>query len=117
MSSVSADYETFDLLRTWSHGKGFYFPVGNDTINRIYKTDLDYVNSCGLTNPNVEKYIKDTIEKYKGNFKFLVFDRLGFVKYKEIEQYNEMIENVEHEDDGISSSAIRDGIMVNKLKI
>lgn len=125
-------YETFSLLRKWSHNKSFYFPIGMDTLNRIYDTDFEYVRDWEKNHTNaiynsdfkngdkkisVEKFISNNVETYKDNFKFSLFGRIGFNRNPETNHYNDLIEIIEHNDDGISSTKIRDGKMENKLKI
>lgn len=129
-------YETFDLLKKWSYNKKFYFTVGTDTINRIYQTDADYVNLHPLKKVivdvlkddelveeemvikgtyNIESFIKEKVETYKDNFKFLLLQREGYQKLPEIEMYNPLIEDIQRVDDGISSSKIRTGELKNKI--
>ena len=116
-------YETFDLLKKWSHNKKFYFTVGTDTINRIYQTDADYVMSKkqkgeigNYYTPSLEYYINKKVETYKDNFKFLHFQREGYQKLPEIEMYSPLIEDIESfVDDGISSTKIRTGELKNKI--
>lgn len=98
-------YDTFDLLKEWSYSKKFYFPIGLDTINRIYKTDIDN---------DVE--INKIIHKYKNNFKFLLFNRLNYDRIAETFTYNDIIDTIDNVDDGISSTAIKNGTMKNLLK-
>jgi nicotinic acid mononucleotide adenylyltransferase len=97
-------YETFDLLRKWSHNKKFYFPIGIDTLNRISQTDLDN---------KVE--IKGIINNYKNDFKFLLFNRLNYERDIKTYFYDDIINLMEYTDDGISSTAIKQGKMKNSL--
>jgi nicotinic acid mononucleotide adenylyltransferase len=97
-------YETFDLLKEWSYNKKFRFPLGIDTINRISQTDIDN---------NVD--ICEIINKYKKDFKFLLFNRLNYNRDINTHVYNLMLETFNNQDDGISSTAIKKGLMKNLL--
>lgn len=97
-------YDTFDMCNDWSIGKTFLFPVGFDTINRIYQTDL-----------STKVNINDKVNKYK-NVKFAVFNRNGYIQNEKTHQYDYIIEYIYKEDNGISSSKIREGLMENKVK-
>ena len=123
-------YETFSLLRKWSHNKKFWFPIGVDTLNRIYDTDFVYVRDWEKNHPDtcynsdfknggkkisLEKFIANNVENYKDNFKFSLFQRLGYERNTKTKSYDDLIELIEHEDDGISSTKIRNGEMQNKL--
>lgn len=113
-------YDTFRLLNFWSHEKRFYFPLGMDTLIRIYKTDLKTVEDSNSTIKNqlmratIRGYIEKNIKSLP-NFKFLVFTRVGYERNEELNLYNGMCEYIERVDDGISSTAIREGKMENKL--
>jgi len=115
-------YETFNLLNKWSLNKEFLMPIGTDTINRIYTTDYDYIKGGYLhycNNSEIKLFIEDYIEKrFKANknCKFLLYNRLNYNRLEETNLYNEHIECIDYEDDGISSSAIREGKMVNNLR-
>lgn len=104
-------YQTFQLINDWAINKSFNFPIGIDTLNRIYETDHSFCNGI-----NVKTQIAKTIAKYRDNFKFLVFKRNGFTAHKDVDDfYNDIIEYMEYEDDGISSTKIRNGEMENKI--
>jgi hypothetical protein len=75
-----------------------------DTINRICQTDID----------NKIK-IKDIIYAYKNDFQFLLFNRLNYERDIRTFDYNPIIDLIEHTDDGISSTAIKQGEMKNLL--
>ena len=98
-------YETFDLLKKWSFGKKFLFPIGTDTINRILKTDKDNLID-----------IENVVNSYKDIFNFLLFNRLEFTRDEETSLYNPMLFMIDgYQDDGISSTSIKKGIMNNLL--
>lgn len=98
-------YETFDLLKKWSFGKKFLFPIGTDTINRILKTDKDNLID-----------IENIVNSYKDIFNFLLFNRLKFTRDEETSLYNPMLSMIDgYQDDGISSTSIKKGIMNNLL--
>lgn len=104
-------YQTFDLIKDWSYDKIFNFPVGIDTMNRIYETDHSFCNGV-----NVRNFISNIIAKYNNNFKFLVFKRNGFKEHAQLnDYYKDIMQHMEYEDDGISSTKIRNGEMENKL--
>lgn len=133
-------YETFDLLSKWSFDKKFYFTVGYDTINRIYQTDLNEwdklkpiiknetfidddtydVVTKEVKIPGFEtftEYAETLINKYKENFKFLIFERKDIILAPETTAYGELIEYIHvADDDGISSTKIRNGEIENRLK-
>ena len=117
-------YETFSLLKEWSHKKRFLFPIGCDTLNRIYQTDSDYVTETNIKNAGKNRmrieitlrgYINNIIHN-NPNFKFLVFNRAGYKKVDETILYDGITEYIERSDDGVSSTAIREGKIENKLK-
>jgi len=117
-------YETFSLLRKWSHQKSFYFPIGIDTLNRIYQTDKDNVSNDStlkILNKDLDFSIKffiyQKVDAFENNFKFSLFERSGYQRAPETKSYDKLIEIIEHEDDGISSTKIRNGEMENKLKL
>lgn len=115
-------YDTFRLLNFWTHGKRFYFPLGMDTLLRIYKYDLQTVDNTNSSVKNqmmkitMRGYLEKTIRNYF-NFKFLVFTRNGYEKHEDLNLYNGICEYIERIDDGISSTAIREGRLENKLNI
>lgn len=98
-------YETFDLLKKWSYGKKFQFPIGTDTINRILKTDKE--NSVDIQN---------IVNTYKDAFNLLLFNRLNVMRDAETILYDPILSIIdEYNDDGISSTAIKKGTMNNLL--
>ena len=117
-------YQTFDLLNEWSYKNEFLFPMGTDTLNRIYLTDVDYVNTVNGKNVSkiglkaeitIRGYINNIIRKFP-NFKFLIHNRKGYAKIEDTNLYGSMVSEIEeYVDDGISSTAIREGIAKNKL--
>jgi nicotinic acid mononucleotide adenylyltransferase len=113
-------YDTFKLLNFWTYNKRFYFPIGMDTLIRIHQTDLATVekNNSNIKNQlmkaTIRGYVEKNIKNYP-NFKFLVFGRKGYEKPDELNLYNGITEYINREDDGISSTAIREGRMKNKL--
>lgn len=115
-------YETFSLLKKWSYDKQFYFTVGYDTLNRIYKTDFDWVTE-NIQNvyshaENLRTFIDIKIKQYKDNIKFLLFERKDFPRLEETHLYDEMVEYIHvPDDDGISSSKIRNGELENKINL
>jgi len=118
-------YETFSLLSKWSYGKKFFFTIGYDTLNRIYKTDYDWVTekiqNNGYGHPeflvNLKTFISNKIKQYKDNFKFLLFERKDFTRLEETHLYDELVEYIHvPDDDGITSTKIRNGEIENKLK-
>jgi hypothetical protein len=118
-------YETFDLLQKWSYGKKFFFTVGYDTLNRIYKTDVDWVteeiqnNGYGHSDfsVNLNTFISIKIKQYKDYIKFLLFERKDYPRLEETHLYDELVEYIHAPDeDGISSTKIRNGEIENKLK-
>jgi len=97
-------YQTFDLLKVWSFNKKFLFNLGYDTINRIRITDID-------NNINTE----EMVDKYKDIFTFVISNRLGYIRNENTLVFDPMSDTINVEDDGISSSKIRDGSMKNLL--
>ncbi len=115
-------YDTFKLLNYWSHNKRYYFPIGMDTLIRIHQTDLDTVekNNTNIKNQLTRMTIRGYVERNRSfylNSKFLVFSRKGYQKPDELNLYNSMCEYIDRDDDGISSTAIREGRMENKLNV
>jgi hypothetical protein len=110
-------YDTFDMLNVWSKGKTFVFPLGTDTINRIYETDVNYVVEWNLPDgigrasakKTIEGYIAERIEYSCENVKFSLFNRLGYERLEGTNLYNSIIETNDREDDGVSSTKIRNG--------
>jgi hypothetical protein len=117
-------YDTFDMLNVWSHDKTFVFPLGTDTINRIYETDVNYVAEWNLPDgigrasakKTIEGYIAERIEYSCKNIKFSLSPRLGYERLDGTKLYDSIIELNNHIDDGVSSTAILKGLMINKLK-
>ena len=115
-------YETFKMLNFWTHSKRFYFPVGMDTIIRIYQTDLATVDNINSNTKNhlmrvtMRGFVEKNIRSFQ-NFKFLVFSRKGYQRPDELNLYQGMCEYLTREDDGISSTAIRNGSMINKIDL
>lgn len=107
-------YETFNMLQRWSdQHKKFYFPVGTDTLNRIYKTDHEFAIE---TRKIEDAYIHMRVASYKGNCKWMHFKRDKYELVPEMKQYDDMIEYVdEFIDDGTSSTKIRMGYIHNKI--
>ena len=90
-------YGAFDLFNIWGQDKQYYLMVGCDTINRILKTD---------TEQNIDTKYK--VNYYKDNFKFILFNRVGYNRDKNTHIYDDMIiENNDYIDDGISSTKLR----------
>jgi nicotinic acid mononucleotide adenylyltransferase len=115
-------YETFSLLKKWSYAKQFYFTVGYDTLNRIYKTDFDWVTE-NIQNvyshaENLRTFINNKINQYKPFVKFLLFERKDFPRLEETHLYDELVEYIHVPDeDVITSTKIRNGEIENKLKL
>jgi hypothetical protein len=118
-------YETFSLLNKWSYGKKFFFTVGYDTLNRIYKTDVDWVTEkiqeIGYGHSdfsvNLNTFISNKIKMYKPFIKFLLFERKDFPRLEETHLYDELVEYIHVPDeDGITGTKIRNGEIENKLK-
>ena len=115
-------YETFSLLTKWSFHKNFYFCFGTDTLNRIFETDLAHVkenitplkDSLYLT---LTTYINVKINQFRNNFKFLLFPRKDWSRMQETHLYDEMVQVMPYEDDGVTSTKIRNGLMENKVKL
>ena len=118
-------YETFNLLKEWTYNKRFFFPLGIDTLVRIYQTDVDYVNSNNEKNSAKSSLMgRMTLRGYVNNiiranplFKFLVFNRSGYNKIDELSTYDGITEYLERNDDGVSSTKIRNGQIENKIKL
>jgi nicotinic acid mononucleotide adenylyltransferase len=114
-------YETFSLLNSFSYSKKFNFPIGADTLIRINQTNIDAVEKTNnmavlpAMRVSLRGLVNNTIKKY-GNFKFLLFNRNGYEIPKEMDIYSPMCEYFKIEDDGVSSSKIREGLLENKLK-
>ncbi len=114
-------YNTFKLLLQFCKRseKKFYFPMGSDTINRIYKTDNDAqaAKHDGVESPFATKvFIDGMVRIWYPTFRFLVHKRKGYEYHPNIPWYGKLVEYVEtYEDDGTSSTAIREGKIKNKL--
>jgi nicotinic acid mononucleotide adenylyltransferase len=107
-------YNTFNLLRRHSPKDAkFWFAVGVDTMNRIYQTDLDKAEGSTF---KARVTIDGMKRIFSERFKFLVFERTGYEMREEVYQYDTFMEIADgyHPDD-VSSTAIREGRMVNKL--
>ena len=108
-------YGTSDLLLNWVGAKQFYYPIGMDTINRIYQTDFDETNRV---EEMTKTYIKDKVSKYVNNFKFLVFKRKNVEQRNETHYFDDMVTYVsenDYLDNGVSSSNIRTGQQKNLI--
>lgn len=110
-------YETFSLLRKWSFDKNFYFCFGTDTLNRIYETDLKSVAENRVEEDTIEDYIHNIVCEYNQDFKFLLFPRKDWKRIEETNLYNGILEYMNYEDDGITSTKIRNGLMKNKVEL
>ena len=115
-------YETFSLLNKWSFHKNFYFCFGTDTLNRIYETDLAHVKENitplkGSLYLTLTTYVNVKINQFKKNFKFLLFPRKDWSRMQETHLYDEMVQVMPYEDDGVTSTKIRNGLMENKVKL
>lgn len=99
-------YETFDVFKKIGGLLKFFFPIGTDTMNRIYTVDLKTQND-----------IKEITKKYSSKFKFLLFDRPGYELDEDIKTvYQELIETIEdYKGNDVSSTKIRNGEMKNLL--
>lgn len=114
-------YNTFKLLLQFCKRteKRFYFPMGSDTINRIYETDNNEQTKKheGVESPFATKvYIDGMVRIWSKNFKFLVHKRNGYEYHPNLAWYGELVQYVDsYEDDGTSSTAIREGKIKNLL--
>lgn len=106
-------YDTFDILSVMTNKK-LYFPIGSDTMNRIYEADS--------SNKNIplhfrDKYILHILDKYFSQFKFILYDRPDYpIDLKILDLYQDIIDhNKNYEGTNISSTRIREGKLKNKL--
>jgi nicotinic acid mononucleotide adenylyltransferase len=99
ITGTSLFYAMFNNLMHIFPGNHFWFPVGSDTMNRIIKHDQDYDSAI----------IKRKISLYKNKISILIFMRKGEVLEPGFENYSDIAEIVEYEDDGVSSTSIRNG--------
>jgi hypothetical protein len=113
-------YKTFAMLRRMTDkNKKFYFTIGSDTLNRIYKTDLE--NTVDKDHPEPSPYMaRVTVEGmkriYADRFKFIVLMREGDTLVPETAWYDAFLINTpDYKDDGISSTKIRNGEIQNKI--
>lgn len=107
-------YKTFDIIKSWNNRNNFYFIIGSDTLNRIYQTDYD---SCGKSFGDTVYYVDSIKKQYNNRFKFLLCIRKNFELVEQTKLYTEMYEIVtDYEDDGVSSTAIRNGERKNLLQ-
>lgn len=103
-------YNTFKLL--YKYDKNFYFPIGFDTMNRIYQTDFEE-NGCTGT----EEYIYSICAFFK-KFKLILFPRNNVEITWAVELYNPLVKIIPeelYEDDGTSSTKIRNQEIKNLL--
>lgn len=112
-------YATFNIFRRWADkDKKFYFTTGTDTINRIYKTDCDAMTTQNGHESSFANcsYVKNKVSIYKDRFKFVVLPRSGYTIEENIKWYDDMIVYIDdYQDDGISSTAIREGRIQNLI--
>ncbi len=109
-------YRTFNMMMSWMPGHKFYWPVGTDTLNRIYEADKKA--AAELYIDDVDFYVNNVISRIdvKKNV-FLHYNRENNVlNSKVLELYKDVIiDVVEYVDDGVSSSKIRTGEMKNDI--
>lgn len=113
-------YGTFRLLMNWAgREKKFYFPMGSDTINRIYKTDEDgeTAKHGNVVSPFATKtYIDGMVRIFSKQFQLLVHKRNGYEYHPNVVWYGDLIRYVDnYEDDGTSSTKIRNGEIKNMI--
>jgi len=92
------------------------FPVGMDTINRFIDDEINQeLKMLNKTN-DIDNYLSKNeallyIRENWKNVKFLVFNRKDFPTHKYLNRYSLIIENeLSYEDDGISSTKIRNNV-------
>ncbi len=110
-------YTNFDLLiYNTPKSKRFSFVVGTDTINRIAEVDSKKNDDLLDINDFIQK-VKVIEEKYEDRFRFIVLKRKNYELNQALAIYNHkfVVYSENFEDDGISSTAIRNGIMKNLL--
>lgn len=92
----------------------FYFPVGYDTINRIYKTDLDESHDSPFAAAIRQQGMERIFSK---KFKFVVYPRGGYDLNPAVSGYGSLIEYVDGDylPGDVSSTKIRNGEMKNLL--
>lgn len=105
-------YDTFDIFKKLTD-KEFVFTLGTDTINRIYETDSEGLD----TYSKKFLYISDQVRKYENQFKFLLFPRIGYELNSEIiPLYRKLIIDAQnYSGSDISSTKIRNGEAKNLL--
>jgi len=113
-------YNTFKLFRRWTlTSKKFYFPMGTDTINRIYQADVEQSNKedrSVLSAFKTKTYIDGMVRIFSPNFRFLVHKRAGYDIEENTSWYGDLMERVDNfVDDGTSSTKIRKGEIQNLL--
>lgn len=113
-------YNTFKMLRmTAGKTKKFYFTIGSDTLNRIFRTDLD--GTVDADHPDPSPYMaRIKIEGMKriwsDQFKFILFQRLNQGLEPGTEWYDSFLMSAnDYQDDGTSSTKIRNGEIKNKI--
>lgn len=117
-------YKTFKLLTKWMPDHKFYWPVGTDTLNRIYEADnkeeLDFFEKekdyfvypeGWLITKNILKQVDNT------RHMFMHYNRNNNVlNPKVVEFYSDHFKDVvEYVDTGVSSTKIRSGEMKNDI--
>lgn len=106
-------YDAFEKLYREQEDKTFYFVMGSDTINRIIEVDVE---SSKKFSTSISEYIKHVISKYKNTFRFLIHKRMGYPINLLVSLYDNMLVIDElYQDDGTSSTKIRNGEIINKL--
>lgn len=106
-------YDAFDILKNMSsETKTFYFVIGTDTMNRIISTDESTYGDLRSRKESIDKIVS----LFKDRFHWALFDRKDITLSQEYMLYSDMVERmIGYEDDGTSSTKIRDGKIKNRL--
>lgn len=110
-------YNTFRLMQNWMPEHKFFWPVGTDTLNRIYEADDK--KATDMNARDHDWYIADAIlhRVDKKRHQFMHYNRDNNVlNPKVVQLYFEYYKDVcEYVDCGVSSTKIRNGEMENDL--